>query len=80
MHRVLTVSLVALLPVAAWAQAAPGEAGERVITRDQFIQRAADMAGRRFDAIDTGHTGTITRAQLRAFRQSHGGPSGSQVQ
>jgi hypothetical protein len=44
-----------------------------VITREEFVQRAAQMAGRRFDMIDTAHTGTVTMAQLRAWREAHQG-------
>jgi hypothetical protein len=41
------------------------------ISRDQFIQRRAEAAGRLFDQIDTNHTGYITGAQLRAFMLAH---------
>ena len=88
-HIIATLAIAALpafvlpafvLHAAALAQPAPAPApvqGGRAISRDQFIQRAAEMAGRRFDAIDTNHTGTITRAQMRAYREAHGGGRGS---
>jgi hypothetical protein len=55
------------------------------ITRDQFVQRAVDRAtkaqkdpqkaaeraGARFDQMDTGHTGVLTRAQMKAWRAAH---------
>lgn len=71
--RLVLVPLLAALPLAAaMAQTAPPQ-GLGVITRDQFIQRATTVAGRTFDAIDVSHTGSITRDQLRAWRQSHRG-------
>ncbi len=76
MRLVLATFLVAL-PLAAIAQPAPSPApgpGRGAITRDQFIQRASDAAARRFDAIDVNHTGSITRDQMRAWRQAHPGP------
>ena len=77
MHR-LAISLILLtVPFAASAQTAPPP-GQRPITRDQFVQRAAEMAGRRFDEIDTSHAGVITRDQIRAWRQAHGAPAGAQ--
>ena len=67
-------ALLALLPLCAQAQPAPGQATgpARTITREQFVQRASEIAGRRFDAIDTAHSGVVTRDQIRAFRQAHG--------
>ena len=61
------------------------------ITRDQFIQRAmqraaaanrdpqraAQNAGAVFDQIDVNHTGVVTQAQLRAWRQAHAHPAGA---
>jgi hypothetical protein len=66
------------------APPAPGPA----ITRDQFIetaaaraqahnrdpQRAAQHAGVVFDEIDINHTGVVTRAQIRAWREAHRPP------
>jgi hypothetical protein len=76
MVRLAIAACVALLPIAASAQtASPAPHG---MTREQFVQRGAEMAGRRFDEIDTGHTGTITRDQIRAWRQSHAGQAGAQ--
>ena len=74
--RAALATLFLALPLSAMAQPAPTGApppDRGVITRDQFIQRAVQMAGQRFDAIDTNHTGSITRAQLRAWRQAHQG-------
>jgi hypothetical protein len=71
MVRLAPAAFVALLPLAALAQTAPAPPG--AMTREQFVQRAADMAGRRFDEIDTSHAGVITRDQLRAWRQAHAG-------
>ena len=89
----IAFALSILSPAAAWAQtpypAAPpgngGAMGDRVITRDQFVQHAAQMAGRRFDMIDVNHTGTVTMSQVRAFRAAHQGqvggrPSGGPAQ
>ena len=77
MYRLIAASLLALVPlasvqVAAFAQGVPNAPGSQGITRDQFVQRAAEMAGRRFDEIDTAHAGVVTREQVRAFRQAHG--------
>ena len=69
------------LPFAAMAQApTPGYPAplRGVITRDQFIQRATQVAAQRFDAIDANHTGVVTRAQLRAWRQAHQGQGAGQ--
>ena len=41
------------------------------ITRDAYVKRAADAAGKRFDAIDVEHKGVLTRAQIRAWHQAH---------
>jgi hypothetical protein len=51
------------------------------ISREQYIdqaqQRAAKLAGARFDQIDVNHTGYITRAQIRAFAAARrGGAAG----
>ena len=73
MLRLATATFVALVPIATYAQSAP-----RGITRDEFVQRAAEMAGRRFDEIDTSHAGVITRDQLRAWRQAHATQPGAQ--
>jgi hypothetical protein len=77
--RLVLATLLAAVPLAAMGQTAPSP-GQGVITRDQFIQRATNAAGRVFDAIDVGHTGSITRAQLRAWRQSHQGAGRAQAQ
>ena len=77
--RLTLATLLFAAPLAAMAQPAPSgppPAPTRgVITRDQFVQRAATMAGQRFDAIDVNHTGSITRAQLRAWRESQRAPA-----
>jgi len=68
---------------------APGLPGW--ITRDQYIQRAmerataanrdpqraAQYAAAVFDQIDVNHTGVVTQAQLRAWRQAHAHPAGA---
>ena len=79
--RLVLATLFAALPLATMAQTAPSQ-GQAVITRDQFLQRATTIAGRTFDAIDVSHTGSITRDQLRAWRQSHRrqGAGGGQAQ
>jgi hypothetical protein len=55
------------------------------ITRDQFVQRAvqratrqnrdpqlaAQRAGAVFEQIDVTHTGVVTQAQIRAWREAH---------
>jgi hypothetical protein len=48
------------------------------ISREEYVQRAARLAGERFDRIDVNHTGYVTRAQIRAFMAQHraGGPGG----
>ena len=74
MRAMLAVAILA--PLAAAAQSAPpAEAGgvRGTITRSQFIQRAQDIAARRFDAIDVNHSGVLTRDQIRAWRQAHAG-------
>ena len=83
------VIALALVPAAAFAQAPPGGPGgpppggpgaspPGAISRDQFVQRRAEAAGRLFDQIDVNHTGYITKAQLRAWMAQHrrgaGGP------
>lgn len=70
MRRTLAILAVALLPLPTLAQAASPASAE-TMTRAQYVQRASDAAGRRFDAIDTAHTGSLTREQIRAWRQSH---------
>jgi hypothetical protein len=76
------VTVLALVPGAAFAQAgppggpAPASPGgpppaaappPGAISREQFVERRAEAAGRLFDEIDVNHTGYITRAQLRAW-------------
>jgi hypothetical protein len=48
----------------------PGTSGAPppgAITREQFVERRTEAAGRLFDQIDTNHLGYVTRAQLRAY-------------
>ncbi len=75
MRLAFTAAVLSLLSLSAMAQSAPppGGFGAGGITRDQFVQRAAEAAGRRFDAIDTSHAGVITRAQIRAWHDAHQG-------
>jgi hypothetical protein len=85
------VSTLVFVPAPVFAQAAPpsdtsggpppqasSPPPPGAITRQEFVQRRADEAGRLFDKIDTSHQGYITRAQLRAFmaqrRAGRGGP------
>jgi hypothetical protein len=82
MHKTIAALLLALSPAVALAQPAPatnsGAPGDRTITRAQFVQQAADIAGRRFDEIDTAHSGVLTRSQIRAWREAHRAPVDSQ--
>lgn len=50
------------------------------ITREQYVQHAAEAAGRRFDMIDSNHAGVLTREQLRTWAQQHhhGAQNGAQ--
>ncbi len=66
------VLALALIPWVAFAQAGPPLG---VISRDQYVQRAAVAASQRFDAIDTNHTGYITREQIRAYVMQRRGAS-----
>lgn len=45
----------------------PAGAQQADMTREQFIQRAADAAGKRFDQIDRDGKGVVTRQQVRAW-------------
>lgn len=86
MRRLVLIAVLAAAPFAAMAQSsAPQKPGpDQTITRQQFIDHASARAGKRFDAIDTNHTGVITVAQLRAFRHAHrmhhGAPAQAPVQ
>jgi hypothetical protein len=79
---------VSLLPATALAQtgpqtaavdsaasASPATAGAGGITREQYMQRAQERAGRRaaarFDQMDTNHDGVLDRAEMRAWRAEH---------
>ncbi len=73
---------LALGPLAALAQPATAPAAPTAtpqtnitantpMTREQFVARAADRAGRMFDEIDVNHTGSITRAQVREWIHAH---------
>jgi hypothetical protein len=53
-----------------------GAAPPGAITREQFVQRRAEAAGRQFDEIDVNHLGYITRAQLRAWMGQRRGGAG----
>jgi len=54
------------------ASSAPAAAG---ITRDDYIQRAQDRAGKaaakRFDAMDADHDGVLTKDEIAAYRDAH---------
>ena len=39
----------------------------REMTRDQYIDHARDLAGKRFDAMDANHDGKLTTAERRAY-------------
>jgi hypothetical protein len=64
-------------PSAATAPAAPAAAAHPAprrggdITRDQYVERAKDNAGRRFDRMDADHDGVLTEAERRAWREAH---------
>jgi len=46
------------------------------LTKDEFVKRAQERAGRRaaevFDQMDTNHDGVLTREEFRAWRAQHG--------
>jgi hypothetical protein len=50
---------------------APAMGRPRGVTRDQFVQRATQNAGRRFDEMDTNHDGILERSEVQAWRQAH---------
>jgi hypothetical protein len=71
-----------LLPAAAFAQTGPQTAAADAataagsgITREQYMQRAQERAGRRagarFDQMDANHDGVLDRAEMRAWRSQH---------
>ena len=79
---VVIVIALAGLPAAAFAQPAsptpaPAPAEKSTakssgdVTRDQYIERAKEQAGARFDRMDTDHDGVLTRDEMRAYRSSH---------
>jgi hypothetical protein len=39
------------------------------MTRDQYVDRARDAAGKRFDAMDANHDGKLTTAERRAYNK-----------
>jgi len=49
----------------------PADAAAGTITRDAYVRRASDAAGKRFDAMDVTHKGTLSRAEIKAWRQAH---------
>ena len=84
----VAVVAISLLPATTFAQTAPQTAsvesaapaspaptGNSGITRDQYIQRAKDLAaeraGVRFDQMDADHDGVLDRAEIRAWRTQH---------
>jgi len=62
---------VALSCVVGASGAAAQQSPNDKITRDEYVQHAAEAAGKRFDMIDTAHTGTLTREQLRSWVMEH---------
>jgi hypothetical protein len=56
---------------AASGTAAPAATRPRGMTRDQFIQRVTENAGRHFDEMDANHDGVLEPSELRAWRQAH---------
>jgi len=47
--------------------------GARGLTRDAFVQRATEAAGKRFDQIDTNHDGVLSQEERRAWQSNHRG-------
>ncbi|MBV9859289.1 MAG: hypothetical protein JO038_04165 [Alphaproteobacteria bacterium] len=52
-----------------------GAAAAAGVTRDEYVQRAQERAGRaaaaRFDQIDTNHDGIASPDELKAYRAQH---------
>ena len=84
MRRIVCSLIIALVPLSAMAQpapaanppaaTAPAKPAHRTeaagpITRDAYVRRAADAAGKRFDAMDVNHKGVLTRAEIKAWHQ-----------
>ena len=57
------------------ASASPPASSVPGITREQFIHRAEERAGRRaagqFDGMDTNHDGVLDAAEMHAWRSQH---------
>ena len=85
---VIALFALSLLPATAFAQtdqqaaappaataASPTPARSGGLTREQYIQRAQERAGRRaaaqFDAMDFDHDGVLEPAEIRAWRSQH---------
>jgi hypothetical protein len=85
---IAALAAVFLLPVAAFAQAVPQTAAAVAgalpstaaessggITREEYIRRAEERAGRRaagqFDGMDTNHDGFLDPAEMRVWRSQH---------
>jgi hypothetical protein len=76
--RLLGLALAAaLLPALAWAQSSPPPATTAPsakpdgISREDYIKRAEQQAGARFDRMDTDHDGILTREETKTYRATH---------
>jgi hypothetical protein len=85
MRALVLVTMLALFcPAAAMAQSPPPAAPAKAtpvtkasakrggdITRDEYIERAKESAGKRFDKMDTEHKGVLTAEDRRKYHESH---------
>jgi hypothetical protein len=78
--RVLAVAIMTVLtagPAFAQSASSPPSAGIAAdsITRDAYIAKARDAAekraGKRFDAMDADHDGSLTKDEIAAYRVAH---------
>jgi hypothetical protein len=53
------------------AAVAPG------MTRDDYIRRAAERAGKHFDRMDTNHNGILEQSEMDAWKAAHPGRKGA---
>lgn len=67
----------ALLPALAVAQSSPPPATSAAsakpdgISREDYIKRAEQQAGARFDRMDVDHDGILTREETKTYRATH---------
>jgi len=47
------------------------------MTRDEYVRRATERAGKHFDRMDTNHNGILEQSEIDAWKAAHPGRKGA---